>query len=187
MGYVIAFTGHRNIYGYNYNTEEYQKLMNLLTMILENEIHNGVDKFISGGAIGFDTIAFSCVNFLKQRYPFIKNTIAIPFKNQYIKWSNEQKRVYFNMLNLSDLNICVDKQPDYRLSNTTREDIYHPAKMQKRNEFMVDKCDFLIACWNYEKKGGTYNCISYAITQGKPILIINPTNLEYKLYNTGGM
>lgn len=187
MGYVISFTGHRNIYGYDYNTEEYQKLMNVLTMILENEICNGVDKFISGGAIGFDTIAFSCVNFLKQKYPYIKNTLAIPFKNQFTKWNNNQKNIYFNMINISDLNIYVDKQPDYKLGGRVREDVYHPAKMQKRNEFMVDKSDFIIACWNYEKSGGTYNCIEYAIKKYKPILIINPANLEYKLYNTGGM
>ena len=48
--------------------------------------------------------------------------------------------------------------------------------MQKRNEEMVDRCDLLIGVWD-GSKGGTYNCINYAIDHGREIVRINPTEL----------
>jgi len=46
---------------------------------------------------------------------------------------------------------------------------------QIRNEFMCDKCDILIACYNGDGSGETYNCIQYAKKNGKEIIIIDPT------------
>ena len=47
---------------------------------------------------------------------------------------------------------------------------------------MVDNCDLLIGCWDGVKKGGTWNCLKYAINLGKEIKIINPKNFEiYRL------
>jgi uncharacterized phage-like protein YoqJ len=45
--------------------------------------------------------------------------------------------------------------------------------MQKRNEYMVDKCDKLLAVWN-GTTGGTHNCIKYAKSKGKEIILLNP-------------
>ena len=55
--------------------------------------------------------------------------------------------------------------------------------MQKRNEYMVDNCDLLIACWSGVKKGGTYNCVKYAIKNNKRIIVINPNDCKIKKYN----
>lgn len=38
---------------------------------------------------------------------------------------------------------------------------YSPEKMQRRNAWMVDHCDFLLACWD-GSPGGTGNCMAYA-------------------------
>jgi uncharacterized phage-like protein YoqJ len=64
---------------------------------------------------------------------------------------------------------------------------YHPAKMQKRNEYMVDNSDFVIAVFDGEQKGGTFNCIKYALNQTNrnlQIHIINPNTLEVEIKNT---
>lgn len=45
--------------------------------------------------------------------------------------------------------------------------------MQKRNEWMVDRIDELLAIYN-GTPGGTKNCIDYAKKLGKPITIICP-------------
>lgn len=37
---------------------------------------------------------------------------------------------------------------------------YAPAKMQKRNEWMVRESDFILACWD-GSPGGTANCVRY--------------------------
>jgi len=56
-----------------------------------------------------------------------------------------------------------------------RTDKYSIDKMQKRNEWMVDNCDLLIAVWNEDKSGGTYNCIQYAKSVNKEVIYVNPT------------
>jgi uncharacterized phage-like protein YoqJ len=48
--------------------------------------------------------------------------------------------------------------------------------MQDRNKWMVDHCDALVAIWN-GTSGGTANCVKYALSVNKPIVMINPKNL----------
>ena len=53
------------------------------------------------------------------------------------------------------------------------EGSYAPSKMQERNEWMVDRCDKLIAVWD-GSAGGTGNCVKYAESVGKDIFYISP-------------
>lgn len=53
---------------------------------------------------------------------------------------------------------------------------YAPAKMQIRNEYMVENCDLLIAVWD-KSDGGTANCVKYAKSQRKNIIYINPKEI----------
>lgn len=50
---------------------------------------------------------------------------------------------------------------------------YKPWLMQKRNEYMVDLADKVIAVWD-GSKSGTANCVKYAEKTGKGIIRINP-------------
>ena len=81
------FTGHRPdnkyMFGYDLKHPGYKIIIDKTTEIIEMLINNeGTDKFISGGAIGFDTIAFWCVHKLKNKYPHIKNIVAVSFRDQ---------------------------------------------------------------------------------------------------------
>ena len=53
------------------------------------------------------------------------------------------------------------------------EEEYKPWLMQKRNEYMVDLADKVIAVWD-SSKGGTANCVKYAEKVGKEIIRIEP-------------
>ena len=175
----IAFTGHRpdKLYGYDINNEKYRMLRARLYLLLGNEIsHFNVDTFITGGALGFDTIAFEVVEELKQHYNVSQQILAIPFESQASKWSQENVNKY-NQMKTKALNVYVDREEGYAIKGF-EPDVYHPAKMQKRNEWMVDKCDKLLACWDGVKKGGTWNCVRYAQKLGKEIIVINPSTLE---------
>lgn len=44
---------------------------------------------------------------------------------------------------------------------------------QRRNEWMVDNSDQLLAVWD-GSKGGTANCVNYALKKGIPIFRIDP-------------
>ena len=47
---------------------------------------------------------------------------------------------------------------------------------QKRNEYMVDNADAVLAVLESGKRGGTYNCVKYAT--GKTVRIIDPLMKE---------
>ena len=185
---TIAFTGHRpngeGMGGYDWNSEKNKEIRKAIQNIIINIMKSEGSPdyhFISGGALGVDQFAFSVVNKLKQTIcdENLKmiNEIAVPFLNQPNAWfnSNDVER-YNNQLKVADKVTYVDKLDKYKIKGYV-EDKYYPAKMQKRNEYMVDSCDILIAVWNGNKKGGTYNCIKYAEKIGKRIIYINPKEL----------
>lgn len=49
--------------------------------------------------------------------------------------------------------------------------------MQKRNEYMVDNSDYVIAVWK-GKPSGTCNTVKYAMKNNKVVLLVNPQTLE---------
>ncbi len=53
--------------------------------------------------------------------------------------------------------------------------------MQKRNEYMVDKSNLVLAIWNGDKSGGTWNTIKYAMKKGKNIryIMLNENNWHW--------
>lgn len=50
---------------------------------------------------------------------------------------------------------------------------YSPWLMQKRNEYMVDNVDEVLAFFD-GTTGGTKNCIDYANKMGKEVTIFDP-------------
>lgn len=176
---VCTFTGHRpnKLGGYNYDSYKNIKIKNIIQKEVEALINKkDINTFIVGGALGFDQMAFQVLFSLKNKYEIIIK-VAIPFEQQDSNWPQSSKNFYRNQLKLADELIYVDKLENYKIKNI-QEDIYHITKMQKRNEYMVDNADYLIACHD-GTNGGTKNCIDYWIKMKKensPI-IINPKNL----------
>lgn len=193
MKYInIAFTGHRpnKLYGYDLNNPKYKQLFKILRKLLDKIDYDNPGKRIKGivgGALGFDTLAYDSLYNKKisgefPEYNLLKIEMAIPFKNQDVKWNHIDKVKYSFCKERSDEITYVDRLDDYKVKGV-QEDIYHGAKMQKRNEYMVDNCDVLIACWSGVKKGGTYNCVKYAIENNKRIIVINPNDFKIRKYN----
>lgn len=48
----------------------------------------------------------------------------------------------------------------------------------KRNEFIVDNSQALIAVWDGDRYGGTYHCIQYAWKKSIPVFRIDPEERE---------
>lgn len=91
--------------------------------------------------------------------------------------SNEYtESLYNSQLQRANKVVYVDWEPAYQLRGVW-EDIYSPAKMQKRNQYMVDHCDVLIALYNGDPKGGTANCVHYAEQVGKRIVMVSPNEV----------
>jgi uncharacterized phage-like protein YoqJ len=181
----ISFTGHRpdKLGGYDWNSEKnikirkklYETILDIMNKSDEKQFH-----FISGGALGVDQFAFSVVNHIIKESNLdsicFTNEIAVPFKNQAIKWFNQEDVQRYNkQLSEADKVTYVDRLDEYKIKGY-KEDVYYPAKMQKRNEYMVDSSDIVIAVWD-GTKGGTHNCVKYAEKQDKKIIIINPKEI----------
>lgn len=152
---TCCFTGHRILN---------QALKAFIKQIVTDEatklINQGVRYFIAGGALGFDTLAAQTVLDLKKDYAQIKLILAILCKNQSDKWSYENKVEYEKIKNASDKVIYLSEK-------------YESSCMLKRNKYMVDKSDFVIAAWDGRKRGGTYYTVNYAKKLGKKIIFID--------------
>lgn len=153
---IVAFTGHRpdELGGYNLPNPTYihvcQQLEKTLTELKP-------EKAISGMALGVDQWAANiCV---KLGIPF---TAAMPFLEQDSVWPEASKKTFRALLNKAAEQVIVS------------EGGYTAAKMQVRNEWMVDHCDVLVAVYNGADSGGTFNCIQYAKSVDKKIIFIDP-------------
>lgn len=159
----IAFTGHRP----NKLNNDYD-LSTMGTHFIKMDIFKAVNEylrennikglenfsFIVGGALGIDTlVALSAIEW------GVKFTLAVPCANQDKMWPQKSKNIYLDIMSKADTVHYVSK------------DAYNNTCMQKRNEWMVDNCDVLIAVWD-GSNGGTKNCIDYAVKQGKKIIYI---------------
>lgn len=179
IGRTVCFTGHRPdklIGGYSLRVPLATELANVTTALIESLIiENQARTFISGGALGFDQIAFMCVDRLKKKYPEIQNILAVPFKDQPNAWKNpEDVKRYEKIVERADEVVYVDVIPSYiPKGNKAAEGRYSAAKMQMRNQYMVDQSDLVIAAWD-GSSGGTKNCVDYAKRKGKRIVVLDP-------------
>lgn len=156
---TIAFTGHRPDKlpgGYNGN---HSNILNIIELELRKQEHP--IKVITGGALGIDQLALqAALNTREDSYHGVKIVVAEPFKFFWRKWPPQSIENYLrNIFDVDIERILVDDS-----------EIYAPWKMQKRNEWMVDRCDELWAWWD-GSSGGTKNCIDYA--KKKDVIIRN--------------
>lgn len=162
---IVTITGHRpdKLFGYDLSAIEYANMKNYFKTTF---INKGYTKVISGMAQGVDTIAALATIELINEGHNIKLISAIPCRDQDKYWSAKDKYIY-----------------NYILSNVDKDDIhyisqnYNNSVMQKRNMWMVDNCNEVIAIWD-GTTGGTYNCIKYAKKQGKPIYHVYPSTFK---------
>lgn len=182
MNYTCAFTGHRPKKlpgGYNWFSNENIKLGKTIRKEVEKLVEEKrVNKFIFGGALGVDQMAFQVVYKLKKtKYSNLCLTLAMPFEHQDAKWIKESKSILHKQKQIANKVVLVDELEGYSIKEIPSK-IYHPLKMQKRNEYMVDNAKYLIAVWD-GSNGGTKNCIDYYKKRGdlEDLIIINPNIL----------
>ena len=159
MSKVIAITGHRpDDFLKSHYTLESAKT-NIEDIIVALKRQYGEVSFNVGGALGVDQwAADACI---KHGIPY---HLYLPFmpKIQTKYWKKEDKDCLNEQIkNAKSLTICDP-------SGITYDEKYKFAeKYQDRNEAMVDNCNIVVAFWLGKRRGGTYNCIKYALKQSK--------------------
>lgn len=160
---ICCVTGHRPK-GFSFprdlNNFTYENYYNYLYNKVKNLIFEGYDYFISGMADGADIDFASIVLILKNEgYPIMLEA-ALPYPpHSSIKKGSKYKEELQILLTKCDCKTIVSPY-------------YFKGCMQKRNRYMVDKSDLVLAIWNGKEEGGTWDTIKYALSKNKPIQYI---------------
>lgn len=134
-----------------------------LSTQIDSAIAAGYTTFISGCAMGVDIWAGQIVLQKKSQNPALHLIAATPWPGFSNKWHIDWQVQYSELLKNADLIVPV--------SNHYSRDVF-----QKRNEWMVDHSNRLIAYFN-GAPGGTKNTIDYAASKGIEVVTNNP---DYK-------
>ena len=144
-----AFTGHR---------ETEKKDVPHLRKTVISLIERGVKNFYCGMAKGFDLIAAECVISLQKKYPDISLIACVPCYGQEKNYLEKDKKRYVQILSKCTQNILVSEN-------------YFKGCMQKRNRYMADRADVLVAHLKKEN-GGTAYTVNYFLKKNKEIFYV---------------
>ena len=111
-------------------------------------------------AKGFDLLAGAEILKRKRAGKKVRLIACIPYPDQPKAYDEKNKALYNEILKNSD---------EQNLLFT----YYTKWCMMKRNEYMVDLADKVIAVWD-GSKSGTGNCVKYAKQVGKVVIRIEP-------------
>lgn len=136
---ICCVTGHRSI-----PTEQTAFVQNELRREIEKAIAEGYTGFMSGFAEGVDQWFAEIVKNKREKNPEIKLYAAIPTRKRL---HSLQKKEYTAEL----LNACAEI--------TVMQEDYQPSVYAKRNRYMVEHSDRVIAVYDGREKGGTVNTI----------------------------
>ena len=136
---VVAFCGHKNVY----QTESVSRQVKQIILGLVKE---GADTFLLGGYGSFDSIAAVAVRDLKKKYPGLRSILVLPYLNRDYDTSLYDESVYPPI-----------------------EDVPKRFAISRRNEWMVEKADVVIAYVDHDW-GGAATTLSYAERKKKRII-----------------
>lgn len=147
-----CFTGHRML-----SREERIALGPLLEEEILRLLDRGVETFLAGGALGFDTLAAQSVMKLRGARPTLRLVLALPCLDQDRLWKPGEIALYRVMMKQADEVIYTG-------------DLYSPEAMRVRNRYMVDKSSTCLCYLRDTKRGGTAYTVGYARREGKEVL-----------------
>jgi uncharacterized phage-like protein YoqJ len=160
---AVCFTGHRPKKFGTYD-ETSPVIVNVKARLKEKileQIEEGHRLFITGGALGVDTWAAEIILDLKSEYPDLRLTVAAPCYNYDSKWNAPSRQ---------RAKIIAERADSFLYVNECE---YNPQVMSRRNYWMVNHSDTVIAVWT-GAPGGTENCIRYAHSRGRKVIYIVP-------------
>lgn len=149
---TCGVTGHRPS-GFNFARDEHEPAFSdykaELYADLEELILCGYDKFISGMASGADMDFAEAVIAMKKKYRAITLEAALPCPIYVPKNYTPMHEKRDLLLRSCDI-------------ISTVSDRYYRGCMSKRNKYIVDNSDLILAIWNGSRNGGTWDTIKYS-------------------------
>ena len=164
----MCFTGHRPDslpWGDDHTHPSHKRLLQMILEEIKAHISTGYNRFICGAAMGTDIEFGEQVLELRDHTQSRVSLIcAIPFPNQPRSWPDHWQQRYNALLESSDEKVLI--------SERFVRGCYH-----RRNRFMVDNADRILAVWDGRLDGGTTYTVKYAQKQGKTVIRIDPITM----------
>ena len=145
---ICTFAGHSKIYG---DDTVKERLKKEIRNLIENY---GVTVFYNGGKGQFDWLCAECVKELKRDYPFIKSYLILA----YIPGKRSQFGIDFYKRFDDIIYPEIEKTP-------------LKFAVIKRNKWVIDRSDFLIAYVGHSW-GGAYRTLEYAKRKKKNVKML---------------
>lgn len=158
---ICCFTGHRPMklpWGMNEDDPRCLDLKAELAARLEGLYELGFRRFLCGMAIGCDMYFAEAVLALREQHADVRLEAVIPFGDQPGRWNEKQRRRYNALIDSAD-------------RVTVLQTVYTSDCMMRRNRWMVDRSDLLLACYD-GRPGGTMNTILYAERSGLRVMLV---------------
>jgi len=175
-GRAVAFTGHRPeslLFGENEQSVEGILIKAMLLTEIIDRASKGYDTFYCGAARGSDILFGEQVLWVKTTmYPAIRLICVVPHQEQARGWSETWRERYSDLLEHASDEVLIS-------ARYTR-DCYH-----RRNRYMVDHADVLLAVYNGSHTGGTAYTVTYARKAAREIVLFNPNTIERSVIPPG--
>ena len=144
---TCSFTGHRAIPDgmAKYLLQRIKDGVNYL-------YSRGVKTYLTGGAIGFDTLAAKAVIECRNIHEDIRLILIIPCRDQARGWKQADIETYEHVKELADEAICLSEH-------------YYNGCMHYRNRYLIDNSGACI-CYLTRTSGGTAYTVRYAKDKG---------------------
>lgn len=136
---VVTFCGHGD-------TQSNPAIKEWLSETIKEQIKQGASLFYLGGYGGFDRMAAGTVWALKQEYPQILSVLVLPYLDRKVDASLYDETTYPPL-----------------------ETVPRRYAISRRNQWMVDQSDTVIACVNHNW-GGAAVTLAYAARKKKAII-----------------
>ena len=141
---IVTFVGHSQLY-------DTAQLQAQLRDAIEEIIRHNETTFYCGGYGCFDSICARIVKEMKAAYPKTRSAFVAPYRSEKALRAARESNLYDEILYAG-----VENAPP-RLA------------IIKRNEYMVDRADLILAFVDHAW-GGAYRTLSYAKKRKKTIL-----------------
>jgi uncharacterized phage-like protein YoqJ len=150
---ACCFTGHRSM-----KDEDISPVVHTISTEILRLHKLGVNRFFTGGALGFDMAAAVTVINLKYEYPALSLTLALPCRNHTLRWEQKQRNHFGTVMNRADDVIYVTDRT------------YENGCMPRRNRYMVDRSAYCIAWYDGRLSGGTRYTVNYAAANSRTVI-----------------
>ena len=164
QGLICCFTGHRP-HRLPWRENEWDprclRFQERLETLLEELYGRGYRHFLCGMAQGADLLFCEAVLALRRERRDVLLEAAIPCAAQADRWKAAQRERYCRLVAQCDLETLVQQE-------------YTPDCMLRRDYYMVERSQLLIALYDGRPSGGTYKTLLHGIHHDLEIVQLDP-------------